>query len=254
MDTFSKSDPFAILFLQRGNVWQRIGQTEVIHDNLNPRWVQKITVDYHFEQQERFKVQVFDSDDDKNLQSLPSHDFIGEIEFQLHEIVTTRDQSLTKPLFNAQRAKPGIIHITAEELAATANTEHVMFMPEATGLKDMSGQLFFIIYKNLGPGQFTPVYKSETKSAIGGLCKWNLVQIGTTDLCKDELERQVSIEFFRFNSSGKHKIVGTCNTVTLAQIKTGKQDYPVTKTGSFKFGQCKVERVHSFLEYVFAGC
>jgi Ca2+-dependent lipid-binding protein len=91
MDTFSKSDPFAILFLQRGSVWQKIGQTEVIHDNLNPRWVQKITVDYHFEQQEKFKVQVFDSDDDKQLQNLQSHDFIGEIEFQLHEVVTTRD-------------------------------------------------------------------------------------------------------------------------------------------------------------------
>lgn len=151
MDTFSKSDPFAILFLQRGSVWQKIGQTEVIHDNLNPRWVQKITVDYHFEQQEKFKVQVFDSDDDKQLQNLQSHDFIGEIEFQLHEVVTTRDQSLTKPLINAKHARPGRITVTAEELTATANTEHVMFVPEAKDLKDMSGQAFFIIYKNLGP-------------------------------------------------------------------------------------------------------
>ena len=110
----------------------------------------------------------------------------------------------------------------AEELAATANTEHVMFVPEVSGLKDMSGQIFFIIYKNLGPSQYTPVYKSETKAAVGGVVKWNMVQIGTTDLCKDDVERQINIEFFKFNSSGKHKIVGTCNIVTLAQLKSGQ--------------------------------
>lgn len=56
MDTFSKSDPFAVLYKMQGNMWQKIGQTEVIDDNLNPEWVTKISVDYHFEQQERFKV------------------------------------------------------------------------------------------------------------------------------------------------------------------------------------------------------
>lgn len=64
-----------------------------------------------------------------------------------------------------------------------------MFVPEAKDLKDMSGQAFFIIYKNLGPSSYTPVYKSETRSASGGIFKWNMVQIGTTDLCKDEVER-----------------------------------------------------------------
>ena len=115
MDTFSKSDPFAILFRKVGNVWNRIGQTEVIHDNLNPEWVTKVTVDFHFEQQERFKIQVFDSDDDRNLQNLQNHDFIGELEFTLHEVVTTRAQCLEKPLINAKHAKPGRVKIHGEE-------------------------------------------------------------------------------------------------------------------------------------------
>lgn len=37
-------------------------------------------------------------------------------------------------------------------------------------------------------------------------------------------------------------------------LKSGQQDFNVTKTGTFKFSLCKVDRVHSFLEYVFAGC
>ncbi len=45
-------------------MWQKLGQTETIHDNLNPEFVKKIMVDFHFEQSEVFKVEVYDSDDD----------------------------------------------------------------------------------------------------------------------------------------------------------------------------------------------
>jgi len=81
-----------------------------------------------------------------------------------------------------------------------------------------------------------------------------MVQIGSTDLCKDEIEREVKIEFFRFNSSGSHKIIGTCSTITLGVLKEKKQDYPVTPSGTFKLNGVVVEKVNSFLEYVFAGC
>ena len=65
MDTMSYSDPFCVMYKQQGRMWQRIGQTEIIHDNLNPEFVKKIMVDFHFEQSEQFKVEVYDSDDDK---------------------------------------------------------------------------------------------------------------------------------------------------------------------------------------------
>jgi len=71
-------------------MWQQIGKTEIIHDNLNPEFVTKILVDFHFEQQEVFKVEVYDSDDDQ-AKSLSAHDFIGRLEFQMHEVVTSRD-------------------------------------------------------------------------------------------------------------------------------------------------------------------
>ena len=80
MDTMSYSDPFCVLFKQSGNMWQQIGKTEIIHDNLNPEFVTKTMVDFHFEQQEVFKVEVYDSDDDK-AKNLNAHDFIGALEF-----------------------------------------------------------------------------------------------------------------------------------------------------------------------------
>ena len=80
MDTMSLSDPFVVFYKRQGNVWQQLGRTEIIHDNLNPRWVKKIMVDFHFEQQEQFKIEVYDSDDDKT-KNLNGQDFIGSLEF-----------------------------------------------------------------------------------------------------------------------------------------------------------------------------
>lgn len=37
MDVFSKSDPVVFLYEQRGKEWQKIGRTEVIDNNLNPK-------------------------------------------------------------------------------------------------------------------------------------------------------------------------------------------------------------------------
>lgn len=37
MDVFSKSDPVVFLYEKRGKEWQKIGRTEVIDNNLNPK-------------------------------------------------------------------------------------------------------------------------------------------------------------------------------------------------------------------------
>jgi len=63
--------------------------------------------------------------------------------------------------------------ISAEEVNATANGEIVIFNPVGT-LKD-TGLCFFIIYRNIAPGKYTPIYKSEIKRPEGGAFKWNQV-------------------------------------------------------------------------------
>ena len=176
MDTFSKSDPFVVLYKLTNGHWNLQGKTEVIHDNLNPEFVVKIMADFHFEQKEEFKVEVYDSDDDsQQVKNLGAHDYIGVYEFTLHEVVTARDQIMTKNLVNEKRApgKSGRIVISAEEQAATANNEVCIFNP--VGQLSESSLCFFIIYRNISIGQFTPIYKSEIKRPEGGAFKWNQV-------------------------------------------------------------------------------
>ena len=73
------------------NIWVDLGRTEVIMDNLNPKFIKSFSVEYKFEERQRFKVCVYDVDDFDEKASLANHDFVGQVEFFLHEVVTTRE-------------------------------------------------------------------------------------------------------------------------------------------------------------------
>ena len=161
---------------------------------------------------------------------------------------------MIKPLQHKNRAagKSGKIVISAVEQEATANAEIVIFNPICQ-LPD-SGLCFFIIYRQLSPGKYTPVYKSEIKNQQAGGYRCNQVQIGATDLCGDDIEREIKLEFFKSVPNGKHKLLNML-TLTLGELKEGADEYQCKKKGgNLKLEQLKVERRHSFLEYVFGGC
>ena len=50
MDKDSKSDTFAVLFELVKGQKVKLGNTEVINDNLNPKWVQAIECKFSFEE------------------------------------------------------------------------------------------------------------------------------------------------------------------------------------------------------------
>ena len=91
MDEGSKTDAFVILYQINGNHKTKLGQTEVVADSLNPRWVKEIDVDYFFEIQQNFRVEMYDADDPKKLHDLSSHDFIGRFDFPLSKVVSGRN-------------------------------------------------------------------------------------------------------------------------------------------------------------------
>ena len=113
MDTFSRSDGMALLQEKKGNIWKNLGFTEIVKDNLNPEWIKDFEVPYKFEEQQVFRVSVYDVDDFDNPHLLSNHDFIGSVDFTLHEVVTAADQILTRPI--SQTKKDATIEIAGVE-------------------------------------------------------------------------------------------------------------------------------------------
>ena len=89
MDIFSKSDPMCVVFYAASGSteWTEYQRTECIVNTLNPDFATKITLTYHFELQQRIKICIYDIDDYSD--DLSRHDFIGEYECTLVELVTS---------------------------------------------------------------------------------------------------------------------------------------------------------------------
>jgi len=141
--------------------------------------------------------------------------------------------------------------MSAVELPASKNPEVIIFDPIAT-LPETS-LCFFLIFREITRGKWTPVYKSEIKRPESGAFRWNQVQVGSTDLCGDDIERPIKIEFFKSDTSGKHKLISACDSLTLGVFKAGTTNFQFKK-GTLETKNLKVERQHSFLEYIFGGC
>lgn len=63
-DVFSKSDPYAVLSMKKGNTNQflSLGRTETLKDNLNPNFKTSFNVDYIFQIKQELIVEVRDDD------------------------------------------------------------------------------------------------------------------------------------------------------------------------------------------------
>ena len=117
LDTFTRTDGMCVLYKKEGQVWKELGKTEVIMDNLNPKWVKNFEVPYHFEKREYYRVVIYDIDDFNRLDNYSGHDLVGQVEFAIHEVVTAANQTLEKRIECDQRAagKSGNIKIIADE-------------------------------------------------------------------------------------------------------------------------------------------
>lgn len=62
----------------------QIGRTEMILNNLNPKFAKKFVLDYYFEMVQKMKFSVYDIDNDTH--DLSDDDFLGELECTLGQV------------------------------------------------------------------------------------------------------------------------------------------------------------------------
>ena len=125
-----------------------ISKTEVVYDSASPDFVQAIEVDFLFENSDLFMIEVYDVDDETNLNNLSKQEFIGSCSFTLHKIVSGKNQTLEAELINTVRNKCGKIKIIGEEKKAGYGQTQCSFIMEARVSTDE--YVFITIGRNLG--------------------------------------------------------------------------------------------------------
>ncbi|KAK6125679.1 hypothetical protein DH2020_040571 [Rehmannia glutinosa] len=229
-DIVSKSDPMAVVYMKRRDgKLDELGRTEVIMNNLNPNWIQKINVTYQFEIVQPLIFHVYDIDSKYHnlpvkMLKLEDQDFLGEASCVVSEIVTKRNWSLTMNLHNRDGRglkNLGTLSVHAEETVASRNAVEITFRCSALENKDLFSKSdpFLRISRTVENGGSVPICKTEVVNNNLNPA-WKPVRLTMQQFLSKE--NPLVIECFDFNSSGNHQLMGKLQK-SIAELETLNQ-------------------------------
>jgi len=265
MDTLSKSDPLCIMYQKVGNEqWVEVGRTEMLTNTLNPSWKTKFNVDYHFEQRQMVKFEVYDWDSKSNR--LSDHDFLARLECSLGNIVSSPGKQFISIIKDGP-SKKGQFVIIAEEVSGCNDLCKMQFSAKGLDKKDTFGKSdpFFIISRQTGNAQWTVVFQSEViKNTLNP--NWKATSMAVRELCNGDYGRQLKVDVYDWDDNSDNDLIGnfttTLNDLKLAverktmfrcvnPKKMSKKKYE--HSGEIFLKHINIESKPSFLEYIQGG-
>ncbi|PHT48727.1 Protein BONZAI 3 [Capsicum baccatum] len=172
LDIISKSYPIAVVSIRkRDGTLEELRRIEVIMNNLDPVWVQKISVMYQFETLQTLIFHVYGVDTKyhnipaKDLR-LKDQDFLGEASCVLSEIVTKCNRCLTLNLHGRNghvRKNFGEITILEEEIVTSRTAVEMTLRCTNLENKDLflKNDPFLRISRIIETGGSVPICKTE---------------------------------------------------------------------------------------------
>ena len=263
-DYLSKSDPLVVVFVQipRGDrkVWKEYDRTETMRNDLNPRFVKPIIIEYYFEVYQKLKFEVYDKD--AHSDSLHLHDFLGSVEVSLGSIVGEHGGAVKKNLYGKRKQKlKATISFIAEELFDTKEMLTLKFRGQKLDKKDLfsSSDPFLVISRvSLESNVFLPVYKTETIKNNNNPM-WKQFTIPVSTICNGDKDRTIRIECF--DAGSKRTLIGSLDTSVNDLLENSDQKMMLMnskkslnkQSGYLKILYIELESKPSFLDYVSSG-
>ncbi|XP_039589893.1 copine-9 isoform X4 [Passer montanus] len=210
MDTFSKSDPVVVLFVQvsGSSEWKEFGRTEVIDNTLNPDFVRKFVLDYYFEEKQNLRFDVYNVDS-KSCSALKQKDFLGQAFVALGEVIGSQRGRLERPLTGVPGKRCGTILLLAEELSNCRDIVTMQLCANKLDKKDFFGKSdpFLVFYRSNEDGTFTICHKTEVvKNTLNPV--WQPFTIPVRALCNGDYDRTVKIDVYDWDRDGSHDFIG----------------------------------------------
>ncbi|KAF8038952.1 hypothetical protein BT93_B1491 [Corymbia citriodora subsp. variegata] len=264
----------AVVYLRKSDgMLEELGRTEVILNSLDPAWIEKISLAYHFETVQHLVFHVYDVDTKfhnvpvKTLK-LKDQEFLGEASCVLSEI-TKQSQSLTMSLHNKNLQVGlrdlGTLTVRAEESVASRTAVEIIFRCSQLENKDMFSKSdpFLRISRVVESGGSLPICKTEVinnnlNPSWMPLCL-SMQQLGSK-------ENPLVIECFDFDTSGNHALMGKLQKSVADLEKLHKErnganfTLPASHHGHEKVLKSQLfvdqfceKQQYSFLDYISSG-
>ncbi|CAO2633760.1 Cpne4, partial [Lemmus lemmus] len=245
----------------------QVDRTEVIRTCINPVYSKLFTVDFYFEEVQRLRFEVHDISSNHN--GLKEADFLGGMECTLGQIVSQR--KLSKSLLkHGNTAGKSSITVIAEELSGNDDYVELAFNARKLDDKDFFSKSdpFLEIFRMNDDATQQLVHRTEVRSLR--CCPFTLpVAALIKILGKNNHPFVLQCIVWDWDSNGKHDFIGEF-TSTFKEMRgamEGKQvqwecinpKYKAKKknyknSGMVILNQCKIHKMHSFLDYIMGGC
>ncbi|XP_067360358.1 copine-9-like isoform X2 [Channa argus] len=269
MDTFSKSDPVVVLYIQGLGTkeWREFGRTEVIDNTLNPDFVRKFVLDFFFEEKQNLRFDVYNVD--TRSSNLSKHkDFLGQMFCTLGEIIGSTGSRLERTLSGIPGKKCGTIIFTAEELSNCRDIATMQFCANKLDKKDFFGKSdpFLVFYRSNEDGTFTICHKTEViKNNLNPV--WQPFTIPVRALCNGDYDRTVKVDVYDWDRDGSHDFIGEFTT-SYRELSRGQSQFNVyevlnpkkkgkkkkyVNSGTVTLLSFKVESEHTFVDFIRGG-
>ncbi|XP_076863695.1 copine-8 [Brachyhypopomus gauderio] len=267
-DTFSKSDPICVLYIQTvtNREWREFGRTEVINNTLNPDFVQKFILDYFFEERQNLRFHLYDLD--SKSENLSKHDFLGQMFCTLGELVSSSGSRMERPLRGIPGKNCGSIIVKAEELGNCRESVLLQFCGNKLDKKDFFGKSdpFLVFYRSNEDGTYTICHKTEVvKNTLDPV--WQAFKISVRALCNGDYDRAIKIEVYDWDRDGGHDYIGEFKTSyrelskgqaqfsmwEVLNMKKKKKKKKYLNSGTVTLLSCLIDVEVTFLDYIKGG-
>ncbi|EGW05653.1 Copine-4, partial [Cricetulus griseus] len=204
-----------------------------------------------------------------NHNGLKEADFLGGMECTLGQIVSQR--KLSKSLLkHGNTAGKSSITVIAEELSGNDDYVELAFNARKLDDKDFFSKSdpFLEIFRMNDDATQQLVHRTEV--VMNNLSPaWKSFKVSVNSLCSGDPDRRLKCIVWDWDSNGKHDFIGEF-TSTFKEMRgamEGKQvqwecinpKYKAKKknyknSGMVILNQCKIHKMHSFLDYIMGGC
>ncbi|XP_026538848.1 copine-6 [Notechis scutatus] len=265
-----KPDPCLIIQLLSDGQWNEVGRSEVLHGAQNPVFAHVFALDYFFEEMQNLKFEIFDADGESDSDlACESEMLMGTTECSLGQIVSQTKVTKELVLPSGEILENSTITIEAEEVSRTNKFVQLEFSGQELDDKDFFSKSdpFLEIYKVTAGESENLVWRTEVvKNNLSP--QWQPFRISLQSLCSCDPERPIRCVVYDHDSSGKHDYIGefSTNFQEMLQASSGEevkwdcinQKYQEKKknyknSGYIVLTQCKMEKVHTFLDYIMGG-
>ncbi|XP_037629037.1 copine-9-like [Sebastes umbrosus] len=269
VDTFSKSDPVVVLYLQAVGTkeWREFGRTEVIDNTRNPDFVRKFVLDFFFEERQNLRFDVYNVDS-RSCNISKHKDFLGQTFCTLGEIIGSTGGRLERTLSGIPGKKCGVIIFTAEELSNCRDIATMQLCANKLDKKDFFGKSdpFLVFYRSNEDGTFTICHKTEViKNTLNPV--WQSFTIPVRALCNGDFDRTVKVDVFDWDRDGSHDFIGEFTT-SYRELSRGQNQFNVYEvlnpkkkgkkkkyinSGTVTLLSFKVESEYTFVDFIRGG-